>query len=178
MIDLSKCLWVLLTWPDNSVPLELALWWQRLGVEAKNVVGYCEQGQHDIVRNRVYEKIIRPRLDQYEWIIFCDNDTRPVGATDRFLEEREADAVGCHYETGNPAAMGDPEAFHMGLVRVRTAALQKLDELRDTDKQPHWAFGRQEDNCGLTICECMWFASRLKQSGAKIVRAGWFQHSK
>lgn len=179
-IDPSKVFWLILTWPDNSIPVELALWLMRSGVPAENVAAYCERAQAgiDVVRCKAYEKVVKPLLDKYEWIAFCDNDTRPVPATDAWWIDRPADVVACNYECGNPAAVSDPESFHMGLVRVRTEMLKKLDAKAAEDKQPHWAFPKAEGNLGIQACECAWFGQRLKDVGAAIVRAGWFEHRK
>jgi hypothetical protein len=179
-IDPSKVLWLILTWPDNMIPAELALWLVRSKVDAVNVVTYCERAQAgiDVVRCKAYEKVIRPQLDKYEWIAFSDNDTRPTSATDLWWLDRTADVVAANYECGRPEAMADPEAFHMGLVRVRTEMLKKLDAKAAEDKQPHWAFPKKELNLGIQACECAWFGQRLKDVGATVVRAGWFEHRK
>jgi hypothetical protein len=176
-IDLRKTFTVILTYPDHTIPMELAWWFMRTGFVREQIGAKCKKGSQDLVRNEVLSDLM-PLLEKYEWVIFLDNDMRPNSLTDLFLVDRpDADVVACNY-TNNPTSTITPEAFHMGLVRVRTETLKKVIELTAKDGQPAFLFPRNPEQTATLSCECHWFGKRLKAVGAKIVRVGFCGHSK
>jgi hypothetical protein len=177
-IDMDKTLTLVLTYPDNMVPVEMAWWFMTRGFKPQNISSFCEKGPYDVIRNKAM-LMLKKHLDTHEWIIFADNDMRPGGPTDMFLADygSEYDVVACNYQT-NPMATITPEAFHMGLVRVRTSKIKELLALQETDKKPLFFFSRNADHTAQTACECSWFANRLKEVNAKVIRIGFCDHFK
>jgi hypothetical protein len=177
IMNIGKTLVLILTYPDNSIPIELAWWFMNRGFNPNNIATLCEKGMYDVVRNKAL-KSVEPLLDKFEWLMLIDNDMRPNNLTDMFLlEQGDNDVVACNYKTIDTATI-TPDAFHLGLVRIKTSKVKELFALSKKDGKPLFAFPRNADNSQLVGCECSWFASRLKEVGAKIVRIGWADHYK
>src|SRR6185312_2274238 len=143
----------------------------------EDILTICEKNPYDLVRNKSVLGL-GERLNKYEWILFIDNDIRPTNLTQMFLSEQDADVVACNYDTQNPTAAITPDAFHMGMVRVKASKIKELLELSKTDGQPLFLMPRNKENTQITGCECAFFAERLKQVDAKVVRIGHANHSK
>ena len=176
LIDLGRTLTVVLTYPDDTVPMELAWWFLRLGFHHNKIAKKNKKGEHDDIRNEVLLGV-EPVLEKLDWIIFLDNDIRPNITTDMFLFDRpDADVVACNYT--DPVSTLLPESFHMGIVRVRTETLRKVIELSAKDGQPAFLKTWTPDHTKVLECECGWFRKRLQVVGARIVRVGLCGHSK
>jgi hypothetical protein len=176
-MDISKVFVVILTYPHNTVPVELMLWLMDAGFTAKQIGFQCEKGPYDIVRNHTL-KFFEKRLDEFEWLLFIDNDMKPYQATNMFLSEQEGyDVVACNYDCANKAAHAMPDAFHMGMVRVKISKIKEL--IAKDPTKPLFMMPRNAENTAIMVCECYYFAERLKNEvGAKIIRIGHCNHSK
>jgi len=120
-------------------------------------------------RNRIYEGVVLPRIQRYEWFIFMDDDTYPTHLTDPFLHVCDNDVVGCQYETGNRSAWLLPNQFHMGLVRMKASIAELI-------KPPWFMFEYNDKGTKITNCDCGYFRKKLLMENVTITRRGYVEH--
>ena len=173
MIDLTKSLLIVMTYPDGRIDHRTTVFFLDKGMPYGNIISANNNCSIVEGRNRIYRDLVLPRAGHYEWFIFMDNDNFPIkGLTDIFLEDvEEADVVGCQYETGNQGGWIYETSFHMGLVRVR-------GKIVPTIKPPWFMLSYNEDGTILTDCECNLFKNKLLEQGARIARRGFVGHAK
>lgn len=121
-------------------------------------------------RNLAVNQIVLPKIREADWFIFIDYDHYPVrNQTDLFLDDVQADVVGCTYDTGNNASWLEPNQFHMGLCRFRGEVFTKISA-------PWFMFEYNKDGTQVAQCECGYLRQKLIQAGVSITRRGYVGH--
>jgi hypothetical protein len=170
MINLERTQVIWFTWPRDEISSKLQNFFIRRGLPYKNIATINPNASVITRRNKVVQDLILPRREHFDWFLFVDYDHFPIdGQTDAFLEDIDADVVGCQYDTGNNASWLEEDQFHMGFVRIRGAILQQIEP-------PWFMFEYSEDGTQVTSCECNYLRKKLRAAGAKIVRRGYVGH--
>ena len=165
-IDPAKTRAIVQCWPDRTITWEAAAW--LYGVfPPQNIVAMCIRGIIQ-ARNLAVREVVLKAPDEITDFVFMDHDMRPSMATMPFLRA-DADVVGCEFPIPHMEAWADPQAIHMGLVRVRRKVFEKIDP-------PWFRFEYSPDGSQLEKCECIYFRDKALAAGFSVVRAGWCDH--
>ena len=166
-VKFEECVVVAFTWPDHSLPWELADWLRLFPRE--QCFQQCVYGV-EAARNLAVREICKKAPPQIKHFIFVDRDMRPEART-MGLFEPEADIVGCMYPVPDMAAWVRPDDLHLGLVRFSR-------KVADSLPLPWFLFDHSADGCLVEKCECRHFIDLAKANGFTVARAGWCGHSK
>ena len=174
MIDLSKAMLICLAYPDGYIHPSVHLYFGSRGMPIDKNIGVLNIDAPIIqVRNLIMRDYVLPRVKsnpEMEWVIFMDRDNHPKnGLTDPFLDEVDADVVGCEYPLKNKGAWCLPDSFHMGIVRMRPEIIAKVPP-------PWFLYEYNEDGTALKGCECSYLKKKLIDLEAKVVHRGWAEH--
>ncbi len=167
-IDPARTRAIVLTWPDHSLTWEAAAWLYNL-LPPQNVFA-LQQRDVALARNNAVKELCLKAPESITDFLFMDRDMRPGAAALPVLQV-PGDVVGATYPIGNMASWAEPEAIHMGLVRVSRSCLAAIEP-------PWFAFGYSADGTAVTACECAHFARKAREAGFTVRRAGWCDHGK
>ena len=172
MINLHKTRVIVCTWPDFNIDYRLSAYLFNLGLPTYNLLAAEQRGGVIERRNAIVEHYVLPATKRYEWFLFVDHDQFPFQEGDLlkpFFDDVEADVVGCEYTTSNPKAWLTPDAFHMGMVRIRGRVFEKLEP-------PWFKFIYNDKHTKVLKCECEFLRERVLEAGFTVTNRGKINH--
>ena len=171
MIDLTRSVLLIQSVPEPWVDYRTMSYFLTKGMPLTNIM--VNNTNKSVVESRnsaIRDMLGRAASGKYDWFVFMDRDHWPTKDTDEFLNEIEGyDVIGAAYDVGSKRTWANPDAIHMGTVRVRAEVLTTI--------QPPWfAFRCSDDGTDITMCECDYFKRKCQDAGYKVTRRGWTEH--
>jgi len=151
----------------------ITLWMSR---HRWHSVSVLDGNEDDVVRNRKAQASMQ-LPDAVREVLWIDADMGPMepGSELQPFYEADADIVAAFYANHNPAAYASPGIFHMGMVRMKVAALRTLWN-QSTDDSPLFQLKTTDRGTRLVMCVCKSFVRHVKALGLSMVRAGYCVH--
>ena len=162
----EKIMAIVFTWPDHAVTWEAAAWLYNL-LPPGNI--FSIRGKdHQTIRNEAVVRMVLTAPPEIEQVVLMDRDMRPDGASVPVLQV-PGDVAGCLYPIPDMRGWAQPDAIHLGLVRVARKVFEALD--------PPWFMRTySKDATAWAQCECGSFAAKAREAGFSVARAGWCDH--
>lgn len=167
-MDTSKTHVSIFTHPNHMVSPELMVWLFKNGFDPKNFVFTRGNGRDVCISYNIGVKAARD--SGLEWMLFCDNDIRPLqGQSAPFLASK-ADIVCVRYNTGVPLDWDRPYSFHCGMWRTSKRVLDLLPS-------PLFKSEYSENGLSRLTCTCDPIRRHAIIKGLTIEAAGFAGHT-
>ena len=155
--------------PRRQPPKPSTQQWLRQNFAADSLFGICKS-PYLAARNSAVRDIVLPRVNDFEWAMFIDNDvtiTHP--GVEHFLAAG-ADVVSCTCKMRQRNAWATPDSFHTPFWRCRV-------EVLGTIPAPWFEYPYSPDGCEVLGCDCMHFRRKVLKAGFSIAHAGHCGHA-